>query len=62
MKIEQYQLITADDLIRVCLVQALPERSHEQRDELAPFPLTEMHPIPQAQGTHPRISEAGPAR
>jgi hypothetical protein len=37
-------------------------RAAEQRDDLAAFPLMEMHPFPQAQGTHPRISEAGPAR
>src|SRR5262249_38328969 len=28
----------------------------EQRDELAPFPLTEMHPIPHGPGAHRRIA------
>src|SRR5262245_44835957 len=37
-------------------------RAAEQRDELAPFPLTEMHPIPQGREHIARISEAGPAR
>jgi ATP-dependent DNA ligase len=34
----------------------------EQRDELAPFYLTEMHPIPHGREHIARISEAGPAR
>ena len=37
-------------------------RAAEQRDELAPFPLTEMHPIPHGPERTGRISEAGPAR
>jgi hypothetical protein len=49
---------------KVMPTQSLRPRSRaaEQADDLAPFPLMEMHPFPQAQGTYPRISEAGPAR
>ena len=36
-------------------------RAAEQRDELASFPLAEMHPIPHGPGAHRRISEVGPA-
>src|SRR5262249_5250045 len=31
---------------------ATPPRAAEQRDELASFPLTEMHPIPHGPGAH----------
>src|SRR5262249_44221264 len=38
-------------------------RATEQRDELASFPLTEMHPIPHGPGAPSRIiSKGGPAR
>jgi hypothetical protein len=29
----------------------------EQRDELAPFPLTQLHPVPSGPGRHRRISD-----